>query len=77
MTQQPPPLTAFRDRRDTNRDATPPGVERRQFSNSHEELSPRARELAIAIDDYKVRSHRRFVTYEEILDVLQELGYSK
>ena len=77
MTQQPNPQTSFCDRRDLNRDATPPGVERRQFSNSHEELSPRARELAIAIDDYKVRAHRRFVTYEEILLVLEELGYSK
>lgn len=66
---------AFRDRRDGT--STPPGVERRQFANSHEDLSPPARELAIAIDQYKVRNRRRFITYEEILSVLQELGYSK
>lgn len=75
--QQPNTQTAFRDRRDTSTSATPPGVERRQFANSHDELSPEARELATAIDDYKVRTHRRFVTYEEILSVLRELGYSR
>lgn len=69
--------TIFRDRRDANYTATPPGVERRQFSNSHDELSPQARELAIAIDEYKLRHRRRFITYEEILHVIEELGYAK
>ena len=72
-----PPATEFRDRRSPDRSASPPGVERRQFSNSHDGLSPAARELAIAIDDYKINKRRRFITYEEILSVIQEIGYVK
>jgi hypothetical protein len=53
------------------------GVERRQFANSHEELSPDARELAQAIDGYKLMHRRRFITFEEMLAVIKELGYSK
>jgi hypothetical protein len=67
--------TAFVDRRSHHR-ATP-GVERRQFSDSHEELTPAARELALAIDEYKLRHRRRFITYEEMMNVIHELGYSK
>lgn len=68
----------FVDRR--NYEATPPlpeGRERRQFSNSHEGLSPEAQELAVAIDEYKVRHRRRFITYEEMLAVVKSLGYHK
>ena len=54
-----------------------PGSERRQFTNSHEELSPEARELATAIDQYKIRHRRRFITYEEMLVVVKSLGYHK
>lgn len=53
------------------------GRERRQFTNSYDELSPEAAELATAIDAYKLRSRRRFVNYEEMLSVLKSLGYSK
>jgi len=67
----------FRDRRNADGSSTPPGVERRQFSNSHDGLSPRARELATAIDEYKINKRRRFITYEEILSVIDELGYTK
>ena len=52
-------------------------IERRQFSNSHDDLSPAAAELAKAIDQYKLRHRRRFITYEEMLNVIQTLGYSK
>ena len=72
---QPSQELSFRERRDST--AAPPSLERRQFANSHEELSPRARELAMSIDQYKVRHRRRFITYEEILSVIEELGYSK
>lgn len=68
--------TAFDDRRSYSSEPAP-FVERRQFSNSHEALSPNARELAIAIDEYKVRHRRRFITYEEMMSVIEELGYSK
>ena len=51
--------------------------ERRQFANSHDDLSPAAQELARAIDGYKLVHHRRFVTYEEMLAVIESLGYRK
>jgi hypothetical protein len=54
-----------------------PGVERRQFSNSYEDLAPRVRELAQAIDEYKLHHRRRFITYQEMLDVVESLGYHK
>ena len=54
-----------------------PGSERRQFTNSHDELSPEARDLANAIDQYKIRHRRRFITYEEMLSVMKSLGYNK
>ena len=70
------PNTDFTDRRQfaTN---VPPVIERRQFTNSYEELSPEARELARAIDEYKLRHRRRFINYEELLGVVQAIGYSK
>jgi hypothetical protein len=40
-------------------------------------LSPEAAELARAIDGYKLRHRRRFVTYEEMLAVIKMLGYHK
>ena len=54
-----------------------PERERRQFTNSHEGLSPEARDLAQAIDSYKLVHRRRFITYEEMLSVVKSLGYSK
>lgn len=53
------------------------GIERRQFSNTHDDLSAPARELALAIDQYKLRHRRRFINYEEMLSIVQELGYRK
>lgn len=55
----------------------PPAYERRQFGNTYDNLTPEARELALAIDGYKLRNHRRFVTYEEMLFVVKSLGYAK
>lgn len=71
------PSASFVDRRSRDPSQGPPGVERRQFANSHEELSPEARELAQAIDEYKIRHRRRFITYEEMLSVVRTLGYRK
>lgn len=70
----PPPT--FVDRRQSSGDAAP-GRERRQFTNSHEELTPDARELAVAIDSYKLMHRRRFITFEEMLSVVRSLGYKK
>ncbi len=67
----------FVDRRTYDTSLGPPGVERRQFANSHAELSPEARELAQAIDSYKLRHRRRFITYEEMLAVIKSLGYHR
>lgn len=52
-------------------------TERRQFTNSHSQLSPAARELAEAIDQYKVDNRRRYITFEEMLQVITQLGYHK
>jgi hypothetical protein len=67
----------FVDRRDYGSVPVPAVDDRRQFANSHEELSPSARELAQAIDEYKVRHRRRFLSYEEMLTVIESLGYQK
>jgi hypothetical protein len=57
--------------------AGPPGVERRQFSDSRDCDRPEVRELAEAIDQYKLLHRRRFVTFDELYDVLVSLGYHK
>jgi hypothetical protein len=75
-TTEPIPYS-FADRRNTDTVPVPPGVERRQFSSSYQDLSPAGREVAFAIDDYKVRHRRRFITYDEMLHVMQSLGYQK
>jgi len=69
--------TQFDDRRDAQTIGATPVLERRQFSNSTEGLSPEASELAQAIDGYKLRHRRRFITYEEMLAIIESLGYSK
>jgi hypothetical protein len=71
------PTQAFIDRRRQAGDDHTPTRERRQFTNSHEELSPDAAELANAIDGYKARHRRRFITYEEMLGVVKSLGYHR
>ena len=70
-----PVIESFIDRRNYDCPGSPPGVERRQFSNSHSELSPEAKRLALAIDDYKLRHRRRFINFEEMLSVIRSLGY--
>jgi NTP pyrophosphatase (non-canonical NTP hydrolase) len=71
------PVAPFVDRRNSDVGGPPPACERRQFTNSHEGLSPEAGELAQAIDGYKLRHRRRFITYEEMLAVIKSLGYQK
>jgi hypothetical protein len=67
----------FLDRRNYSQPVAAPHRERRQFTNSHEDLSPDARELAQAIDSYKLVHRRRFITYEEMLAVVKSLGYKR
>lgn len=71
-----PPET-FVERRSYDPSAARPVRERRQFANSHHELSGEARDLALAIDEYKLVHRRRFITYEEMLGVMKGLGYHK
>ncbi|OYP29827.1 hypothetical protein [Rhodopirellula sp. MGV] len=51
--------------------------ERRQFGSSHSGLSQAGRELALAIDQYKLQNHRRYITCDEMLHVISQLGYHK
>jgi len=70
-------LETFIDRRNYDMVGSAPGRERRQFADSHDGLSPEGQELAVAIDGYKLRHRRRFITCDEILAVLKSLGYHK
>lgn len=71
-----PQDSPFVDRRRASNDSDE-SFERRQFGNSHASLSPDARELAEAIDQYKMTNRRRFITFEEMLEVIHALGYEK
>lgn len=51
--------------------------ERRQFGSSHSGLSDAGRELAVAIDKYKLQHHRRYITCDEMLAVITSLGYGR
>jgi hypothetical protein len=53
------------------------GPERRQFRNGDASHRPEVNELAQAIDRYKLQHRRRFITFEELYDVMQSLGYHK
>lgn len=68
----------FQDRRQSRDDSRPDGVsERRQFSNSYNSENQDVNELAQAIDQYKLRHRRRFITFEELHSVVTSLGYHK
>ncbi|HMO12919.1 MAG TPA: hypothetical protein PKD64_03830 [Pirellulaceae bacterium] len=69
--------TGFIDRRMAPNSSNGTGFERRQFANSHQELSPDAAELARAVDQYKLMNRRRYITFEEVLSVIKSLGYHK
>lgn len=67
----------FIDRRVPTAPGDKPGQERRQFANNYDDLSPDAAELAHAVDGYKLRHRRRFITFEEMLSVIKSLGYHR
>jgi hypothetical protein len=75
------PATPFIERRESTPSSHTTGAvatrERRQFSNSHDHLSPEAGELAVAIDQYKLQHRRRFINFEEMLSIMKSLGYHK
>ena len=70
------PVT-FMDRRQGDDGHPEDGRERRQFRDSHSLLNADAQELAEAIDQYKLLHRRRFITYEELYNVMVSLGYHK
>jgi hypothetical protein len=76
QTLDEPKSESFVDRRanGTTRDG---GLERRQFKSSASDLRPAVAELAQAVDQYKLRHRRRFITFDELYNVITELGYSK
>lgn len=73
----PESSVVFPDRRSAEMGSAPPVIERRQFGNTHSDLSPEARELGQTIDQYKLVHRRRFITYEEMLSIIRSLGYRK
>ena len=68
--------SSFIDRR-TGSTRSAPGLERRQFSDGRRNLSAEAAELGQAIDQYKLINRRRYISYEEMLGIIKELGYVK
>lgn len=68
--------TTFTDRRQAG-GMRKEGSERRQFIDSRRTFRPEVIELAEAVDQYKLRHRRRFITFEELYDVIAELGYQK
>jgi hypothetical protein len=68
--------SGFQDRRNGGAATTHP-VERRQFAENRTTLSGDVRELAEAIDAFKLAQQRRFVTLADVLDVVKSLGYHK
>lgn len=51
--------------------------ERRQFKATQDESRPDVAELATAVDSYKAQHRRRFITFDELFDVIVSLGYHK
>lgn len=68
--------SGFVDRRESIKSKGAPG-ERRQFGSAHLGLTEDGRELATAIDRYKLEHHRRYITCDEMLAVLRTLGYDR
>lgn len=71
-----PKSETFVDRRSSHAGAGTPGHERRQFTSTPN-ARPEVAELAQAVDQYKLRHRRRFITFEELYNVIAELGYHK
>ena len=53
------------------------GVERRQFRDGNRSSRPEVAEFADAIDQYKIENRRRFITFNELYDVMVSLGYHR
>jgi len=71
------PGSVFVERRQHDAGATQSQSERRQFRDGDRSARPEVAELANAVDDYKLAHRRRFITFEELFDVVASLGYHK
>ncbi|MEX0704524.1 MAG: hypothetical protein WD069_20650 [Planctomycetales bacterium] len=67
----------FLDRRQADPAQRPDGPERRQFRDARQDSPPEVRELAEAVDQYKLLHRRRFITFDELYDVIRTLGYHR
>lgn len=73
-----PKAETFVERRsEASRNNREGGPERRQFRSSSTHLRPDVAELAQAVDQYKLQHRRRFITFEELHQVITELGYHR
>lgn len=70
------PPNSFVDRRKPGSENSP-GAERRQFRDGSRSERPEVAEFAEAVDQYKIQNCRRFITFEELYDVMTSLGYHK
>ena len=67
----------FVDRRQQDAENRRPSGERRQFQDARTYANQDVQELAEAVDQYKMRHRRRFITFEELFEVVKGLGYHK
>lgn len=65
--------STFVDRRQSSGPRPEGAGERRQFINTRQAGRPEVQELAEAVDQYKLRHRRRFITFEELYDVMASL----
>ncbi len=77
MEQQSQDSANFFERRRGDAGPAPGNGERRQFRDGNRSARPEVAELANAIDDYKLAHRRRFITFEELFDVMVSLGYHR
>ena len=66
----------FVERRSARPGNAPTG-ERRQFKDGNRSARPEVAEFADAVDQYKISNRRRFITFEELYDVMASLGYHR
>ncbi|MCA9062550.1 MAG: hypothetical protein KDA96_05810 [Planctomycetaceae bacterium] len=69
--------SGFYERRKIASESDHRGLERRQFRDGDYNGRPEVAELAAAIDDYKITHRRRFITFEELFDVITSIGYHR
>ena len=68
---------SFLDRRSRGSENPNEWIERRQFGECRDALAPEVRELAEAIDQFKLGHQRRHLTLTEVLEVVKKLGYHR